>query len=106
MFFLMIRRPPRSTRTDTRFPYTTLFRSLTRGAYEIGLSDLFILLDADQQALAERDALIVAKADQVLAQMQLYVALGGGWAIPAPQTLDRPPRIPSPAAFPMHGPFV
>src|SRR3546814_10337639 len=27
-FFLMIRRPPRSTRTDTIFPYTTLFRSL------------------------------------------------------------------------------
>src|SRR3546814_19962996 len=30
-FCLMIRRPPRSTRTDTLFPYTTLFRSL-RGA--------------------------------------------------------------------------
>src|SRR3546814_2080083 len=30
-FFLMIRRPPRSTRTDTLFPYTTLFRSY-RGA--------------------------------------------------------------------------
>src|SRR3546814_5987970 len=34
----MIRRPPRSTRTDTRFPYTTLFRSLAllvdqRGAH-------------------------------------------------------------------------
>src|SRR3546814_14034730 len=27
-FFLRIRRPPRSTRTDTLFPYTTLFRSL------------------------------------------------------------------------------
>src|SRR3546814_1771970 len=27
VFFLMIRRPPRSTRTDTLFPYTTLFRS-------------------------------------------------------------------------------
>src|SRR3546814_8755586 len=26
----MIRRPPRSTRTDTLFPYTTLFRSLER----------------------------------------------------------------------------
>src|SRR3546814_1476758 len=26
-YFLMIRRPTRSTRTDTRFPYTTLFRS-------------------------------------------------------------------------------
>src|SRR3546814_13287389 len=29
IFFLMIRRPPRSTRTDTLFPYTTLFRSRT-----------------------------------------------------------------------------
>src|SRR3546814_13701473 len=28
-FFLIIRRPPGSTRTDTLFPYTTLFRSLT-----------------------------------------------------------------------------
>src|SRR3546814_6465409 len=27
----MIRRPPRSTRTDTLFPYTTLFRSCTNG---------------------------------------------------------------------------
>src|SRR3546814_8247302 len=30
IFFLMIRRPPRSTRTDTLFPYTTLFRSHRR----------------------------------------------------------------------------
>src|SRR3546814_13723930 len=30
-FFLMIRRPPRSTRTDTLFPYTTLFRSIDWG---------------------------------------------------------------------------
>src|SRR3546814_7502549 len=33
-FFLMIRRPPRSTRTDTLFPYTTLFRSFRRRAQE------------------------------------------------------------------------
>src|SRR3546814_7584415 len=33
LFFLMIRRPPRSTRTDTLFPYTTLFRSLIRAAF-------------------------------------------------------------------------
>src|SRR3546814_8924818 len=33
ILFLMIRRPPRSTRTDTLFPYTTLFRS-HRGARE------------------------------------------------------------------------
>src|SRR3546814_14679158 len=38
-FFLMIRRPPRSTRTDTLFPYTTLFRSsrgLALGAFDAG----------------------------------------------------------------------
>src|SRR3546814_14729350 len=29
LFFLRIRRPPRSTRTDTLFPYTTLVRSFT-----------------------------------------------------------------------------
>src|SRR3546814_1204527 len=32
-FFLMIRRPPRSTRTDTLFPYTTLFRSMMKMKY-------------------------------------------------------------------------
>src|SRR3546814_12746333 len=35
LFFLMIRRPPRSTRTDTLFPYTTLFRSAFPGSAEI-----------------------------------------------------------------------
>src|SRR3546814_16036427 len=34
-FFLMIRRPPRSTRTDTLFPYTTLVRALIPRALEI-----------------------------------------------------------------------
>src|SRR3546814_3356573 len=31
----MLRRPPRSTRTDTLFPYTTLFRSLASGPIEV-----------------------------------------------------------------------
>src|SRR3546814_7040419 len=38
LFFLMIRRPPISTRTDTLFPYTTLFRSHpsgTRSIYDV-----------------------------------------------------------------------
>src|SRR3546814_18574094 len=36
LFFLRIRRPPRSTRADTLFPYTTLFRSLAQGvAHEL-----------------------------------------------------------------------
>src|SRR3546814_7593397 len=36
-FLLMIRRPPRSTRTDTLFPYTTLFRS--RAQQQLGEID-------------------------------------------------------------------
>src|SRR3546814_18710638 len=41
----MIRRPPRSTRTDTLFPYTTLFRSVRREAEDAvraGRSELFL----------------------------------------------------------------
>src|SRR3546814_3902064 len=38
-FFLMIRRPPRSTRTDTLFPYTTLFRSHGANALSGGAGD-------------------------------------------------------------------
>src|SRR3546814_17719976 len=41
IFFLMIRRPPRSTRTDTLFPYTTLFRSVAKA----GDGNLPVLLD-------------------------------------------------------------
>src|SRR3546814_9044933 len=36
----MIRRPPRPTRTDTLFPYTTLFRSLNRPAADNSLTSL------------------------------------------------------------------
>src|SRR6056297_2445870 len=37
-FFLMRRRPPRSTRTDTLFPYTTLFRSPRSSRHALGTS--------------------------------------------------------------------
>src|SRR3546814_15951100 len=53
----MIRRPPRSTRTDTRFPYTTLFRSryqgeLDRTTHEAGLKRR--QLDAAREAVARQ----------------------------------------------------
>src|SRR3546814_15787276 len=38
--FLMIRRPPRSTRTDTLFPYTTLFRSVYGATGSFNLADI------------------------------------------------------------------
>src|SRR3546814_18295215 len=48
----MIRRPPRSTRTDTLFPYTTLFRSV-----DLGISPA--VLTQFQRAAAIRDAFFV-----------------------------------------------
>src|SRR3546814_8996772 len=42
-FFLMIRRPPRSTLTDTRFPYTTLFRSELALEQAVDALDLLLL---------------------------------------------------------------
>src|SRR3546814_9079587 len=39
VYFLMIRRPPRSTRTDTLFPYTTLFRSSAMGCSDCASTD-------------------------------------------------------------------
>src|SRR3546814_11148467 len=39
LFFVMIRRPPRSTRTDTLVPYTTLFRSTAIGDSAFAMLD-------------------------------------------------------------------
>src|SRR3546814_8398337 len=47
----MIRRPPRSTRTDTLFPYTTLFRS---PAGDIGVSGLRTFDEIDEQCVRVR----------------------------------------------------
>src|SRR3546814_11518597 len=50
VFFLMIRRPPRSTRTDTLFPYTTLFRSPEEmlGTLNHGWKELLDVLNTER----------------------------------------------------------
>src|SRR3546814_12622783 len=68
-FFLMIRRPPRSTRTDTLFPYTTLFRSLGAGndpcaRFRVGIDQLLeagagrLLLADRGKGLAELEEIV------------------------------------------------
>src|SRR3546814_12670801 len=54
IFFLMIPRPPRSTRTDTLFPYTTLFRSLGcdgKARWQLLAGLLFTEVDHDVDAI-------------------------------------------------------
>src|SRR3546814_13886035 len=56
VFFLMIRRPPRSTRTDTLFPYTTLFRSSHAPAHAFALREASRAAPASDQAAARPTA--------------------------------------------------
>src|SRR3546814_12070031 len=65
----MIRRPPRSTRTDTLFPYTTLFRS---GDGDFAIHGLAVAIVVghglvDRHAILERELARVAHDDQAVA---------------------------------------
>src|SRR3546814_18549602 len=68
----MIRRPPSSTRTDTRFPYTTLFRSA------FGLVDGVRLRVAvgDRLGVAGDAVVVPAGIDLVIAGLVALVAVG------------------------------
>src|SRR3546814_11162221 len=56
IFVLIIRRPPRSTRTDTLFPYTTLFRSERPAASTAGDGGQFRVSDRHLRPCAERQS--------------------------------------------------
>src|SRR3546814_10435069 len=68
-FFLMIRRPPRSTRTDTLFPYTTLFRSVDDGEFHpVAIFDLSLRQPGlAQEALKRLRRRAAARAFEFLA---------------------------------------
>src|SRR3546814_11423807 len=63
VFFLLILRPPRTTRTDTLFPSTTLFRSGQAGAVE----------EALQPELAEAD--VVVGGDGIVAGIETDIGI-------------------------------
>src|SRR3546814_11433572 len=80
----MIRRPPRSTRTDTLFPYTTLFRSQVvddvlgadaRGAVGAGVAGEADFADVLEEGVEQRVAAAVAA---VLPGIALQRIAGGG----------------------------
>src|SRR3546814_14459182 len=100
----MIRRPPRSTRTDTLFPYTTLFRSL--GVLDQDAGDLRPVADGGDQVVVQvlrasrqvlfhqREAEALGDAAMVLALHQRRVhrtadVVGSGHARPLPCAEDR-----------------
>src|SRR3546814_16320968 len=102
----MIRRPPRSTRTDTLFPYTTLFRSVRAEKVRdmLGLSDksvqrklLSAILDGKGTELLELVAQQFALGVEPIAMMRglmdlahrVAVAQIGGQAVDAPSAEER-----------------
>src|SRR3546814_7324390 len=72
-FFLMIRRPPRSTRTDTLFPYTTLFRSPNASYHGLKFTEAFgnLAFILAARTLGLRDL------GPALAPMNAFLALTG-----------------------------
>src|SRR3546814_14775654 len=69
----MIRRPPRSTRTDTLFPYTTLFRSRSPMTLEQELADF--QAEWERTAPAGRAELYTAKVEELRASALFDQAL-------------------------------
>src|SRR3546814_10360262 len=78
-FFLMLRRPPSSTRTDTLFPYTTLFRA------DAGdLATVFAGSDADM-AILQRISAALATPERIVSPTDfhnsVHNAAAGYWGI-------------------------
>src|SRR3546814_1091234 len=77
----MIRRPPRSTRTDTLFPYTTLFRSIGARIDDDAVMAAARGLDpADQLAFAVRLAALRREAQGLRVPAATLLDVGEGFA--------------------------
>src|SRR3546814_15095143 len=85
LFFLMIRRPPRSTRTDTLFPYTTLFRSTV-----VLLSGGNIDMDLHRRIVGGENPDFLAERQATTSEAHADAMLGPAGDLPALR--DRAPR--------------
>src|SRR3546814_16126592 len=71
--FLMVRRPPRSTRTDTLFPYTTLCRSLLSFGYETASPDVCTKLELPHGSTVQKAVRVRYHDDHPFSYLITYV---------------------------------
>src|SRR3546814_12037310 len=86
IFFLMTRRPPRATRTDTLFPYTTLFRSAgdrggrhrrrAAGLAPVPWARLGLPVRSSAAQLRTRGRVMVTLSEAVMAKARKYLREG------------------------------
>src|SRR3546814_16697075 len=76
----MIRRPPKSTRTDTLFPYTTLFRSRGEPDHRLGLAPQVGVDDRAALAVLQRHVQVVLVHDLGEDLVRDQVGAGLRWA--------------------------
>src|SRR3546814_19343686 len=74
-FLLMTRRPPRSTRTDTLFPYTTLFRSVPAPALRQAI-DMGVVQDGEKIGAQVADIAGLLTPRQRAAEALLHQVVG------------------------------
>src|SRR3546814_12028062 len=80
-FFLMIRRPPRSTRTDTLFPYTTLFRSAVMMVIAYGDSQSDTLQLHRPEVCYEAAGFKITRSEPVAFDVGLRAPLTGRYVV-------------------------
>src|SRR3546814_12924194 len=77
----MIRRPPRSTRTDTLVPYTTLFRSTASADLRLNIAELSASLQnstTQRDDLSRRLAVVTQERDQLASSLAEAQSTGAG----------------------------
>src|SRR3546814_7887972 len=79
LVFLTIGRPPRSTRTDTRVPYTTLFRSLDVGGSPVG--NVGVVERRLEELVLEHEALVARQPRVDLAERRVQAILAGAHVV-------------------------
>src|SRR3546814_12741852 len=70
LFLLMIRRPPISTRTDTLFPYTTLFRSLAALEAALDAWEGVDMAELRRASIALGDLFIAERSEEHTSELQ------------------------------------